>query len=52
MPLLALINKTKDISIDLEVKTSDMKYKYKNKTKLGERDQQIIFLVQRNLLKI
>ena len=32
MSLLELINKIKDVSIYLEVKTSDMKYKYKKKT--------------------
>ena len=42
MSLLELINKIKDVSIDLEVKTSDMKYKYKNKKKSEERSQQII----------
>ena len=31
MSLLELINEIKDVSIDLEVKTSDMKYKYKTK---------------------
>ena len=42
MSLLELINNIKDVSIDLEVKTSDMKYKYKNKKKLEERAQKII----------
>ena len=42
MSLLELINKIKYVSIDLEVKTSDMKYKYKNKKKLEERAQKII----------
>ena len=52
MSQLELINKIKDVSIDLEEKTSDMKYKYKNKKKLEERAQQIILFVTKNLLKI
>ena len=52
MSQLELINKIKDVSIDLEEKTSDMKYKYKNKKKLEERAQQIILFDTKNLLKI
>ena len=42
MTLLELINKVKDVSINLEIKTSVMKYKYQKKYKIEEKEKQII----------
>ena len=42
LDLLGLINQIKDISYELEYKTIDIKYAYKNKNKTEEREEQII----------
>ena len=51
LDLLGLINQIKDISYELEYKTIDIKYAYKNKNKTEEREEQIIAFGTKETLK-
>ena len=51
LDLLGLINQIKDISYELEYKTIDIKYAYKNKNKTEEREEKIIAFGTKETLK-